>query len=180
MWVDQYYSKKKLPADFLTRKSKPTAKGLDKIVLLPFSGEYYEELLTWLEKDQEVIVMKEFLYGCKTNAISEENLRDLFSNYYYSNQVYKAFRVCIKTAYKVVIPIGNVQLTMKRRGGQCYIRKFYLDKIWRRSGYEHKSLVTIIKYAFESLGCTKVVISVFATNEYYVQYLQETGFKLSK
>ena len=59
----------KLPADFLTKKHKPK-KISDKIILLPFSGEYFDELMDWLVNDDNQPLLKEFLYGCKVSQKS--------------------------------------------------------------------------------------------------------------
>lgn len=39
---------KKLPKDFLTKRRKKNAKGKECITLLPFTDEYFEELMDWL------------------------------------------------------------------------------------------------------------------------------------
>ena len=59
----------KLPVDFLTKRRKQK-KVDDQIILLPFSGEYIDELMDWLTKEDCQPLLKEFLYGCKVYKMS--------------------------------------------------------------------------------------------------------------
>jgi hypothetical protein len=56
-----------LPFDFLTNRRTKRLKLTEQVTLLPFSDEYHEELMEWLNEDEEKQAIKEFLYGCKTN-----------------------------------------------------------------------------------------------------------------
>ena len=81
----------------------------------------------------------------------------------------------------MIIPIGVAHLTKKKKeDSKISLRKFYIEKIWRRSGYEQKSLLAIVKHSFRYLNASKVYISAYKENEYYIQFLKEVGFKFNK
>lgn len=50
MLEDDFQRSKKLPADFLTKTRKKKPKGVESIALIPFTDEYFEELMDGLVK----------------------------------------------------------------------------------------------------------------------------------
>jgi hypothetical protein len=138
MFLEEIISKKVLPADFLTNRRTKKLKIKEEIVLLPFTEEYLEELMSWLEHDGNKSVLKEFFYGSKRKHISEGNLKSLFYKYQICSHTYKPLRMCIKTSYKCIIPIGNAHITKSIDDEKCQLKKFYIDKMWRSKGYEEK------------------------------------------
>ena len=128
-----------LPLDYLTRR-KPKIKVEDKVVAIPFTGDNLGELVQWLSEDNNKPILKEFIYGWKSYDIDEKTLKQLFSKYYHSSHVYKAIRICIKTPYDVLIPIGTAHAIIKSEtDSRCILKKFYIAKNWRKSKYVKKS-----------------------------------------
>ncbi|CAI2371007.1 unnamed protein product [Moneuplotes crassus] len=171
---------KKLPPDFLTRKRKKKAKGKESVVLIPFTDEYFEELMDGLLNDDDPQSVREFLHGCKGKSLNEGNIRSMLYKYSISNHIYKPFRVCVKTIYNSLIPIGTAHLTATKGDEKIKLRKFYIEKMWRRKGYEQKALQAIGDYCFKKLDFLKIYYSIFSINEEMIQLCKEAGFKFNK
>ena len=58
--------------------------------------------------------------------------------------------------------------------------KFYVCKIYRRSGYEEKCLLEIMKFAFDVMGVDKLLAFVNEQNQYFYKLLLYVGFRLIK
>lgn len=52
--------------------------------------------------------------------------------------------------------------------------------MWRRKGYEQKSLHAIGEYCFNKLDFDKIYYSIFSINEQMIQFCKEAGFKFNK
>lgn len=98
----------------MTRRKKKKLRKPDEIVLIPFTDEYFDELIAWLQNDDDTILLNDFMYGCKSKVISEASIRSMFYKYNLTSHVYLPLRICIKTNYNTIIPIGNTQITMAK------------------------------------------------------------------
>ncbi|CAI2370861.1 unnamed protein product [Moneuplotes crassus] len=180
MLEDEFQSSNKLPADFLTKIRKKKAKGVESVVLIPFTDEYFEELIDGLLNDDDPDSVKEFLYGSKGQSINKSKIRSMLYKYSTSNHIYKPFRICIKTVYNSLIPIGTAHLTAAKGANKINLRKFYIEKMWRKKGYEQKSLLSIGEYCFNKLYFEKIYYSTFSINQQMIQCCKEAGFKFNK
>lgn len=58
--------------------------------------------------------------------------------------------------------------------------KFYVGKIYRRSGFEEKCLLEIIKFSFDIMDLEKLVVFVNESNQYFYKLMLYVGFRLIK
>ena len=58
--------------------------------------------------------------------------------------------------------------------------KFYVSKIYRKSGFEEKCLIEILKFAFDIMSLEKLLVFVNEQNQYFYKLLQYAGFRLIK
>jgi RimJ/RimL family protein N-acetyltransferase len=52
--------------------------------------------------------------------------------------------------------------------------------MYRKTGYEEKCLIEVIKFAFNVMDVEKLVAFVFEANQYFYKLLIYIGFKLNK
>lgn len=108
---------------------------------------------------------------------------------YYKNYEYVPLKICIDTGFKMLIPIGTVHLCRKNSQDiKVLVKKFYISKIWRKSGYEEMSVIAILQYCFsmevqsqdtsdKPIEITKVTASAFTSNSYVITLLMNAGFR---
>jgi hypothetical protein len=53
-------------------------------------------------------------------------------------------------------------------------------RIYRRSGYEEKCLMEIMKFAFQIMELEKLIVFVNEPNQYFYKLLLYVGFKMVK
>ena len=58
--------------------------------------------------------------------------------------------------------------------------KFYVCKIYRRTGFEERCLLEIMKFSFEVMCLDKLVVFVNEPNQYFFKLLLYVGFRLIK
>ena len=84
-------------------------------------------------------------------AVSHENIRNMIIKSDVNNDLFIPLMLYVQTPYKVRIPIGFSIITKKsNRDNFGCLKKLYISKIWRASGYEEKCVVEVLKFAF---GC---------------------------
>lgn len=86
------------------------------------------------------------------------------------------------TPYKATIPIGIIVLSTKDgKSNKVKINKFYVSKIWRSTGYEERAIMEMLKFCFAKIEkCSKVIVSFYSKNVYFIQMLMGIGFKFNK
>lgn len=104
-----------------------------------------EELLDWIYNDDDPNY--ELLYGLRSNEANEDTISEYMMKLYSQNYLYKGFRICIKTSYKMIIPIG-VGLVSKKEVNdtKAWINKMYISQTWRRAGYDSKAVAALADY----------------------------------
>jgi RimJ/RimL family protein N-acetyltransferase len=60
------------------------------------------------------------------------------------------------------------------------LAKFYVSKIYRRSGFEEKCLLEIMKFGFDVMDLEKILVFVNEPNQYFYKLLLYIGFRLLK
>ena len=112
-------------------------------------------------KDEDTIIKEEFIYPYRVEQLDEEYLRSMFSSYRLRNDKYAALRISIQTGYGWKTLIGTAHLLQQNATEKKgLLAKFYISKIYRRSGYEEKCLLEIMKFAFDVMGLEKLVVFV--------------------
>jgi hypothetical protein len=95
-------------------------------------------------------IRKEFIQPFSASVIDKEVLRTMFNTFRSRNDVYLPLCINIKTHYNQLIPIGAVVLLQRNQGHKMILAKFYIAKIWRRGGYEERSLIEVISFVFNT------------------------------
>lgn len=113
--------------------------------------------------------------------MDDEYLRSMFSSYRLRNDKYAALRISIQTGYGWKTLIGTAHLLQQNATEKKgLLAKFYISRIYRRSGYEEKCLIEIMKFAFEVMGLEKLVVFVNEQNQYFCKLLMWVHFRLIK
>lgn len=114
--------------------------------------------------------------------MSNDNVRRMLTSIQVKSAIYIPLKVAILTPYKLTIPIGIIVLSKKHFSGvKIKINKFYVAKIWRNSGYEERALMEMLKFCFAKVpDCTKVLVSFYSQNVYFIQLLMGIGFRFNK
>lgn len=89
--------------------------NIDQVILLPFTDEYSEELLTWLENDDDMDCVKDYMSQLNATKDSTKRVQSF-------NKPGSQFRICIKTSYKALIPIGHCDLISSKDGNKCKLK----------------------------------------------------------
>lgn len=63
---------------------------------------------------------------------------------------------------------------------KALLGKFYVCKIYRKSGYEERCLLEIMKFVFDVMNIDKLIAFVNERNQYYYKLLLYVGFRLLK
>ncbi len=135
-------------------------------------------------KDTDEEVKREFMFP--SNKISREELsvdgvRRMVVHLRLKNEHAIAFRIIVKTHYSAEIAVGHAQIVKAHSTDEvASVAKFYISKMFRKRGYEEKALINVLHKAFHFFNVTKIVISCFESNEYYIKLLMQLGFRLSK
>ena len=58
--------------------------------------------------------------------------------------------------------------------------KFYVSKIYRRTGFEERCVLEVMKFAFEVMKLEKLIIFVNEPNQYFFKLLLYVHFRLIK
>jgi RimJ/RimL family protein N-acetyltransferase len=146
-----------------------------------FSGQHVKELLDMMDKDDDLHIKEEFIYPYKMEQLDGEYLRSIFSSYRLRNDKYAALRISIQTDYGWKIPIGTAHIVQQNSASpKALLGKFYVCKIYRRSGYEERCLLEIMKFAFDVMNIDKLIAFVNERNQYFYKLLLYVGFRLIK
>ena len=131
-------------------------------------------------KDDE-IVRQELIYPYRMEQLDSEYLRQIFSSYRSHNDKYASLRLCLTTSYGFKLCIGTAHLVQgKVDSPKGLLGKFYVSKLYRRSGYEERCLIEIMKFAFEVMAIEKLIVFVNEQNHYFFKLLLYVGFRLIK
>ena len=134
-----------------------------------------------LKREEDVVLKEEFIYPYKLVQLDDEYLRQMFSSYRLRNDKYASLKICIKTGYGWKSFIGTAHIIQQNAGDtKGLLAKFYISRIYRRSGYEEKSLLEIMKFAFEVMGLEKLLVFVNEHNQYFCKLLMWLHFRLIK
>lgn len=114
-----------------------------------------------MSRDDDQVIREEFMYPYKVDQMDEEYLRSMFSSYRLRNDKYAALRISIKTGYGWKTLIGTAHLLQQNATEKKgLLAKFYISRIYRRSGFEEKCLIEIMKFAFDVMGLEKLIVFV--------------------
>lgn len=160
---------------------KKPPKHKENIIFEEFSGQHINELIEMMNKDDDVNIKEEFIQPYRLDQIDGEYLRSMFSSFRLRNDKYAGLRISIQTDYGWKIPIGTAHLLQQNStNAKALLGKFYICKIYRRSGYEERCLLEIMKFAFEVMGIEKLIAFVNERNQYFYRLLLYVGFRLIK
>lgn len=134
-----------------------------------------------MSKDDDDLIKEEFMYPYKPDQLDQEYLRSMFSSYRLRNDKYAALRISIQTSYGWKTLIGTAHLLQQNANEKKgLLAKFYVSRIYRRSGYEEKCLLEIMKFAFDVMGIEKLIVFVNEQNQYFCKLLMWVHFRLIK
>ncbi|CDW87475.1 UNKNOWN [Stylonychia lemnae] len=160
---------------------KKEEKHKEEIILEEFSGSHIPELIQMMSRDDDQVIREEFMYPYKVDQMDEEYLRSMFSSYRLRNDKYAALRISIKTGYGWKTLIGTAHLLQQNATEKKgLLAKFYISRIYRRSGFEEKCLIEIMKFAFDVMGLEKLIVFVNEQNQYFCKLLMWVHFRLIK
>lgn len=134
-----------------------------------------------MSKDDDLTIKEEFIYPYKLENLDEEYLRNMFQSYRLRNDKYAALKISVQTGYGWKTLIGTAHLVQQNASEKKgLLAKFYISKIYRRSGYEEKCLMEIMKFAFQVMGLEKLIVFVNEQNQYFCKLLMWVHFRLIK
>jgi RimJ/RimL family protein N-acetyltransferase len=85
----------------------------------------------------------------------------MFNLYRQKNDKYASLSIIVETGYGWKTTIGTAHIIQQKLSeAKGLLGKFYVTKIYRRSGFEEKCLIEILNFAFEAMGLNKVVVFV--------------------
>lgn len=160
------------------------AKRGDDLQLLEFDPtQHLDELTELLKRDSDEEVRREFMYPAVQGRaeLNAENVRRVIVHLRLRNEHAVGLRVVIRTSYSSEITVGHAEIVKSHSADDsAHIAKFYVSKVFRKRGYEEKALVAVVQRAFEFFSVSKLVVSSFESNEYFIKLLMQLGFRLSK
>ena len=105
--------------------------------------------MTLLSKEDDSNIKDEFAYPLKYERLDHESMRSMFNNYRIRNDKYAALKINIQTEYGLNLTVGCAHLIQQSTDdSKGILGKFYVSKIYRKTGYEEKCLIEVIKFAF--------------------------------
>ena len=115
-------------------KQKATHK--DKILLEEMEETDIDTIVEFLQNDDDLQTVREFLYGAKDWLKSSfDNVKNMFKKLFMHNEELIPMKVSILTPYKMTIPIGTVMIAKKKSSHNwATLHKFYIAKIWWVNG----------------------------------------------
>jgi hypothetical protein len=127
-------------------------------------------------------------------------IRDLTTFFRGAFEEYYGLMIYISTHYGHKIPIGTAWIARKIKSEkQAQLAKFYVSKVYRKpmvKKYEEKAMLAVLSYVFElfpgppnpKIGerrlkvgtpVEKVIVSINASNIYFIGLFKGYGFKLA-
>lgn len=153
----------------------------EEIKLEEFTNHHIKQLIEMLNKEDDTGIKGEFIYPYMLEQLNAEQLRLMFEQFAGRNDRYAALKIVLVTNYGWKSTIGTAhitQLNCKERRG--ILAKFYVNKTYRKGGFEERCLVEIMKFAFDTMDLDKLIVFIKEDNEYYSKLLIYLGFKLMK
>ena len=149
----------------------------ESIVLKEFALDNLDTLLFWLQKEDDGDMRRQLLRPFEEEELCIETIRKLYAslNLKAEDQDLSALSILVQTHYGQQVPIG-LAFFIRKDQSLLSMEKFYISKIYRRSGYEERSLIEVLHQIFWKMSASSVVTQIFERNYAYARLLRGVGF----